>query len=182
MSDQSLLNRQRSDDVRMANSRKSHTKALDTEQKAFIDRWLPRFKEDYEKKGNSLALFNAIGMCARFGYVVPKWASEAFDHGLGKVALAEVGSWDAAFSRPYPKGTHLAKLRRRQEVDLLIYSRIREVLAWRPGEPSIANWLTRRASIDPELFEEVGKEFHVGARLCKDLYYQQKKILDPYSS
>jgi len=142
---------------------------------ADVERDLPKWKKDFEG-GDSQALLGTIQICLRTGVQTPLWAIEAFADCTERVFEADVGSWDEAFGRPYPKGTHLATLRQKLKLDSYsrVFHRISQILDWRPGEPPIADWLTERASIGPALFEAVGKEFGVGPRTCKDRYYEQK--------
>jgi len=140
------------------------------------DLTFPKWKKDFEG-GDSKGLFATISTSLVYGRLPPLWAICAFGECLDRVFEAEVGSWDEAFGRPYPKGTHLATLHQKLKLEFLspIFKRISQILEWRPGDEPIANWLTERASIGPELFEAVGKEFVIGPRKCKDLYYEQNK-------
>ena len=96
---------------------------------------------------------------------IPPWAAKAYIVRFRKVLHLEADSWDAAFGRPYPKGLHLAKARRRRELRFRVYGRVRD--------------LTKDGTaLDERLFERVGDEFEIGKTLCNDLYYEAVRFLE----
>ena len=110
----------------------------------------------------------AIYFCLKNGVVVPPWAAEAFGEGYRAVIDKRIGSWDAAFGRPWPKGKHLATARRNDRLRWQVYDRIN----WRKGKGQ-------------KLFDEIGEDFNISGGLCRDLYYEAdreirdlKKALD----
>jgi hypothetical protein len=140
----------------------------------YLEEMLPKWKADFEG-GDSKGLLATIQICLRCGIETPPWAIHAFTECTEGVFEADVASWDDAFGRPYPKGKHLDKVRQKLRLCSRVFRRISQIRAWRPGDEPIADWLTERASIGVDLFEIVGKEFGIGPRKCKDLYYEQKR-------
>ncbi len=111
--------------------------------------------------GQPQALTDMIYWCLKLGWAIPKWAADAFIVAVEKVKRAEVGSWDDAFGRPYPKGHQLARERARLK-STAIYLRVTELRK-------------RRIPIN---FDEVGREHGLAATQCKTAYYKFKKRED----
>jgi hypothetical protein len=109
--------------------------------------------------GSDFALLQAVAECALHGLVMPPWLSQNYLERYRKVVHADVGTWDEAFGRPYPKGKHLESLQQRRDLRLAVYNEIRARLA------------SAEAPAKDDLFyEEVGAKFKIGKTLCKDLY------------
>ena len=125
-------------------------------------RQIDRCAEKYVADGDSLALFEAIAICARLEIPLPRWASSAFSNTFYKVLNCEFGSWDEAFGSPLPKGAQLKSARRRQEVRIKLYSRVNEIIR------------NERCPVDDFLFLRVGREFDVGKTACKEIYYKAR--------
>src|SRR5215203_1356970 len=89
------------------------------------DRRLDTLRERFEATGESLILFEAIELYLRSRCPVPEWATRAFCKAVQSVQEADVGSWDTAFGRPYPKGTRLSTVRRRRKME--IYDRVQKI-------------------------------------------------------
>ena len=51
-------------------------------------------------------------------------AVSPFEEGRRRVADMELGSWDEAFGRPWPKGRHLSQLRRRKRLKAMIHNEV----------------------------------------------------------
>jgi hypothetical protein len=130
--------------------------------------------EQFTRDGDTLHLLEAIALCFSEGLVVPPWAQAAFCDRVSKVSN-EGCSWEEAFGRARPLGQHKKTFKRRDDFDL--YHRIQEILAWRPGDPPLAAWLTERVTTDDAggLWLNVGGEFGLGHRACKERYYEQKR-------
>lgn len=116
--------------------------------------------------GDNFALLIAVRICAQHEMPLPDWAARAFIKKFDTVLNLRAGSWDEAFGRPYPKGFHLNRARRRRELQPRIYVHIQEILAMDPKTP-----------IGEGLFEQVGKEFGIGKTLASELYYSMVKDL-----
>lgn len=110
--------------------------------------------------GDRMALMAAMRECARAGIAPPSWAAEAFIKGYDSVLNCRVGSWDAAYGAPYPKGTQLAALRKRRLNRAKIYKAVIAAIVSDPTRP-----------IDAGLFEEVGREFYMSKGAAEALYY-----------
>lgn len=121
--------------------------------------------EDERKKfeqGDKMALLAAIRTCANHDLPLPRWASRAFVVAYDRVLNCKLGSWDDAFGRPYPKGSHLSALRKRRLYTMPV--RMAVTRASESGRP-----------IDETLFEEIGQQFGLGKTLTMELYYGRKQ-------
>lgn len=110
-------------------------------------------------KGDSWALMSAIRICAQHDLSMPDWASRAYISAYDRVLNAREKSWDAVFGSPYPKGTNLNSLRKKQKMRPAVWSRIVETIKCNPEIP-----------IDSCLFENIGKEFNIGKTLAEEYY------------
>ncbi len=108
--------------------------------------------------GDKNALLAAIHICATHCLVLPEWLAKAYISEYDKVLRHEVGSWDDAFGRPFPKGKHLNAARKKREKAGEVWHRVRQLHD--QGRP-----------IDEALFEEIGKEFALGKTLVSEYYY-----------
>jgi len=115
-----------------------------------------------------MAFLAAIRTCAMHGLVIPEWAADAYFDAFDRVANFEIGSWDTAFGKPYGN-KHLAALRKRYEIQELVFEQIVQRLAREVPPPPI----------DAQLFESVGAEFGIKKTLCAELYYLEVKKLFP---
>lgn len=109
----------------------------------------------------------AVCVCALNDLVMPDWLVREFINRYRSVLHCHVGSWDDAFGRPYPKGKHLAALRkaRRHRVGVFV---------------DVIDMVKRGRKINKELFKEVGKVHDLGATLAEKLYYEEQ-LLNPIS-
>ncbi|WP_347275778.1 hypothetical protein [Candidatus Kuenenia sp.] len=119
------------------------------------------FEEAYKK--DKFYLMQAIGVCAAHHLPLPLWAAKAYIEGYNKIADAKSKSWDEVFGRPYPKGTHLATLRKEKMFKRAVYNEISRI---KKSQPDIA--------IDDGLFEKVGKKFGIGKTTASEYYYDIK--------
>ena len=122
---------------------------------------LDGLKEEYES-GDSFSLMLALRKCANHDLPMPAWLSRSYIAAFDKVLGYRARSWDEVFGSPIPKGKHLSTLRTERTNGLGIYQRCRELIE-------------SRHSINPALFEKVGKEFGVSKTVAEDLYYRIKK-------
>jgi hypothetical protein len=120
------------------------------------------------ESGDKRAFMDAIDTCARWQIVIPPWAASAFSGGYAKVRSLKSGSWDDVFGRPFAKGIHLQRSRKRREVGPAVYLAVEEV---RRKDPNLA--------IDDGLFESIGRRFNIGKTLANELYYQWKHRIEP---
>lgn len=111
--------------------------------------------------GERGAILTAIMHCARTRILLPDWVAEGFIASYEEVAGARLGSWDEAFGRPYPKGTHLEAARRRQTDLNKLLSELMELMRTDPERP-----------IDGLLFEDLGAKLGCGQTRASELYYQ----------
>ncbi len=92
---------------------------------------------------------------------MPEWLAAEFLKCYIKVWNYKVASWDEAFGKPFPKGTHLAKLRKVRKYKSEVYRLVRQGSAQGKGIGKI-------------LFEEVGDELGLNATETEELYYRIK--------
>lgn len=119
--------------------------------------------------GDGYAVLSCIRICVDFRLVAPEWLALAFNRHFEKVATCKVRSWDEAFGRPYP-GKHLRDLRRRHQLQGLVFNRI----------TNIRDVESPRPAIDESLFERVAAEFKIGKTMCAELYYAAKAMQVSY--
>lgn len=120
------------------------------------------------ERGDKMALLAAIRECANHDIPLPMWASKAFIHGYDRVLKGHASSWDAAFGRPYPKGTHIANLRNRRKLRFRVWNMVSEIRRREPETP-----------IDEALFERIGRQLGAGKTLVSELYYEVKARMGP---
>jgi hypothetical protein len=121
------------------------------------------------EQGDKFALLAAMRECAIHSMVMPDWLARGFISAYDSVGCCEVGSWDEAFGIPYRKGAHLLRMRQDRINLFRVARRINE--RHKQG-----------ASLNRELFEEVGKELGVGRTKAEELWRRAKKqlpTLDP---
>lgn len=111
--------------------------------------------------GDKWALLAAVRECARCSIPMPDWLATAFILAYDGVLNCRIGSWDEAFGRPFPKGTHLAAKRKRRTKAPAVWLAVRK--ATDAGEP-----------LDEGLFERVGKKLGLGKTQTAEFYYSQK--------
>jgi hypothetical protein len=66
------------------------------------------------ERGDGFDVLQAVAACAIHGLVMPDWLVREYLRRYRAVQQCRVKSWDAleAFGRPYPKGTHIQRLRK----------------------------------------------------------------------
>jgi len=116
------------------------------------------------KSGKKKVILDVFYICSLHDLAIPKWCSDGLVEAVRKVHHYSAASWDDAFGRPYPKGTHLAAKRQKWEKAPEVYYRIQEI---RKHDPSIP--------IDGYLFETVGKELGIGGKTLTEEYYYLMK-------
>lgn len=115
----------------------------------------------YLQDGDKQWVPEALFLCCAYSLPVPRWCATAFTSGWRKLFVyAETGSWDDIFGKPYPKGTHISKLRDQWRDSLPTFRHIRKM---KDADPSLP--------IDEKLFEYVGRELGVGGSTKVSEYY-----------
>lgn len=85
----------------------------------------------------------------------------------------KVKSWDDAFDRLHPKGTHVDKEKRHFELRYVITQRVEKLRS-------------EKKPVDNELFDEIGKELGIGGHTTvSKIYYEEhgrlKEITDRFN-
>lgn len=110
--------------------------------------------------GDKWSLMLAIRKCANHDMPLPEWARSAYIAAFDTVLNARSKSWDEVFGMPYPKGQHLAAIRKKRTLRYAVCNEIKTIRKMEPG-----------TAIDEGLFERVGSKFNIGKTLAADLYY-----------
>lgn len=139
----------------------------DSDYAAHIDGFLEACHDWYEREKEPWGLMQAIWVCAVEKRKMPEWVATAYANGYEAVRSGHAESWDAAFGPAHPKGTHLQRLRNRNELMSPVYNRICEIVR------------DEQAGISDDLFSRVGEEFGIGKTLASEYYYGAKKVLYP---
>jgi hypothetical protein len=106
------------------------------------------------KRGDMVALLDAVDLCARSGIPLPTWLATDFCNRFMKWRLFHAKSLDEAF----------AVTRKRMRI------KSRATDEWLKL-PITLEVLSKDAPIGEEMFELVGKKFGVGKTTAKDIYY-----------
>ncbi len=103
-----------------------------------------------------------VRVCLSHRIIAPEWLADAFSTRFDAVFNAEVGSWGdpLAFGTPYPKGTHIAALRKGLKNGPKVVKAVEALLESNP-----------ETAIDKGLFQQIGKPLGLGATLAEELYY-----------
>lgn len=112
--------------------------------------------------GDKNALLGAIRICATSELPLPHWVASEFIRGYDAVLNCRAGSWDDAFGRPFPKGTHLAALRKRRRGRIQVMLEVRAAKA-------------RGESVNFKLFEQIGSKLGFGKTLAQELYAEARR-------
>ena len=94
------------------------------------------------------------------------WLSKAYIGRYDQVLNCKVDSWDIAFDRPFPKGSHLNAIKKKRVLEFQVFNEVRDIFAQSPDTPT-----------DKNLFEDVGKKLGLGATLTEEYYYSVLKRL-----
>ncbi len=121
-----------------------------------------------EAESSGFAVLACVRNCANHDLVMPEWLAQAFINRYDKVLTCRADSWDdeAAFGRPYPKGSHLSKLRQAREYRFQVHGQVVAAVQENPKRP-----------IDRSLFAEVGKSLGINGTTVQAFYYEATKIL-----
>ena len=118
--------------------------------------------------GDGFALLGAVRICANFDLVMPEWLAREFIQRYDRVLTCEADSWDDAFGRPYPKGTHLNALRKQRRLKHAVWGEVQSILMREPA-----------TAIDAHLFERVGARLNIGKTLAASYYYAAVRLSGP---
>jgi len=114
--------------------------------------------------GEKRALLNAIYYCCLLKRPLPEWLQLAFLDAHDSATGYDIKSWNDAFGRPHPKGTHVIKEKRHFEIRNVIMQRVQELASEMP--------------IDKDLFEKIGKELGIGdGTTVSEIYYEERRRL-----
>jgi hypothetical protein len=125
---------------------------------AYLEKML---KRDFES-GNKSALLDALYVCLELKRPIPKWLQVAFLNAFEAVERYEIRTWEQAFGKPVPKGTHLKPRKRDAELSLNIIERV-EALK-RAG-----------TKVDKDLFRAVGREWGINGTRASEIYYAARR-------
>lgn len=118
--------------------------------------------------GDDASLLDAIRICAIHGLQLPAWCAQEYLNKYRKVIHFKARSWDEAFGAAHPKNINLAAHEKKRRLSIAVWLEIRGI---RDANPQKA--------IDAELFEKVGKKFHIGKTLTEEYYYAAKALFEP---
>jgi hypothetical protein len=110
--------------------------------------------------GDKWALLYAIRQCLLLKRPLPEWLRLAFLSAYDSATGYEIKSWDDAFGRPHPKGSHLKKEKRNFELRQVIIQRVEA--------------LRSEMSVDKGLFEKIGKELGISGTTVSEIYYDER--------
>jgi hypothetical protein len=127
------------------------------------DKYLAEVLEILKKRlegGDKWALLYAIRQCLLLKRPLPEWLRLAFLSAYDSATGYEIKSWDDAFGRPHPKGSHLKKEKRNFELRQVIIQRVEA--------------LRSEMSVDKGLFEKIGKELGISGTTVSEIYYDER--------
>jgi hypothetical protein len=116
------------------------------------------------KRGDVLALFQAVLWFGNAGLPWPDWLRVAFAKGYFRAHNGEAMTLDEAFGKLHPKHRQRSRVKEDAEKMLPIYC-------------AIENGRQAGRALDgvDGLFASVGREFAVSPERCRDLYYRAVK-------
>ncbi len=136
---------------------------------------LKHWRDIYMQHNSAKAVMNAVYLCSKNNFKLPKWCREAFVTFFDKIMSGEARSWDDCLGPLYPKGAHIDSQRKIVDYGLLVYRRINIL-------NSAGKALGRRRNpnaIDGALFERVGRELGIGGKtVTEKIYYITKKVVE----
>lgn len=112
--------------------------------------------------GGGAAVMQALYICALHCVPLPDWLRSHFVRRAGLVQRAELGSWDDAFGRPWPRGAKkLMQARQGLAMRSRIYARVWELV------------IDKHRPLNAALFDQLGPEFERSGSTIERLYYQE---------
>jgi hypothetical protein len=125
------------------------------------ERQLENLRELSLAPGGGLPVMRALNLCMAHRLDVPDWLRLEFSRRAGRVLRAEAGTWDAAFGRPWRRGTPEGLQRERERMTLRaeVYEKV-----WQCA-------IQDRRAINAVLFDELAKDFGVSGSTLERHYY-----------
>ncbi|MCO6440704.1 MAG: hypothetical protein J5I81_06350 [Nitrococcus mobilis] len=152
--------------------------SMDTEKKLpeqVAEAQLEEYRLMFEA-GYSDALMHALMFCARWGVLMPEWVDRELHRSWNRFISRSADDLGEAFGIQWPKGKHKAAYIKKRRLEFAVYGRIRELHLKPQWRVHNGEWhQVRNMPIDEHLFDEVGKEFHIGKRLASEYYYSVKE-------
>jgi hypothetical protein len=110
-----------------------------------------------------LEVMQCIKLCGNMGLTLPRWLSDEYTRRHDLVTGAQVGTWDAAFGKPWPPRVRLASVR----AALALQTRVHAAV-WSLIESD------RSRSIGRDLFDEIGQlpGIHRSGATVERAYYK----------
>ena len=142
---------------------------MDDQMRCMIARSLTDERDEI-LSGTGFKVLDAVALCSRYELVMPSWLAGEFRRRFNAVKFHEASSWDdpKAFGRPYPKGTHIDRLKKDSRAGGPIYFLVRKLIG---DDPTRA--------IDEALFDDVAAHFGnrpgLGRSECQRIYYETAK-------
>lgn len=140
--------------------------------------WSIRDAREQIENGSGFDVLRAVDQCAKAGLAMPDWLAVGFRRRFRAVAGFSAKSWDDdnAFGKPFPKGTHTARLSKDARASPVIHHLVRRILK---ADPTRA--------IDGLMFEEVAEKLKnvpgLGQSECQRIYFatvkQHESIFGP---
>jgi hypothetical protein len=119
----------------------------------------------YESGKDSLALLDAISICALRGIVIPEWAAIDYLAKWRNVIHHKVKTLDEAFGAVHPKGVNLNAKAKRRKLALDVYNRVTDAHA--QGTP-----------LDTALYEKIGTDLSIGKTLVQEYLAHARQLMD----
>lgn len=129
-------------------------------------RTLESLQQQYEKSKDGYLILSGVQTCAMHELTMPDWLAKEFIIRFRKVGRAELGSWDEAFGKPYPKNSNLNAIRKRRSNGIKVHNLVISKITQNPLRP-----------IDRGLFDEISQELNIGISRteAEKLYYRLVK-------
>lgn len=128
-------------------------------------RWAVAQEIIQKRKHFEMNPLDGIARCVRAGLIAPDWLALLFLRQYDKVLNCRVGSWDAAFGNPFPKGRQLASMRRSRTNRMRVVVAVANAISKEPERP-----------IDVSFWEEIGQSIGEGKTRAQDLHAEAVKF------
>lgn len=132
-----------------------------------VQKEVDRLQQLCQAADGGVSVMRGLHLCLLHSLPIPEWLAREFIARYLRVSDAQVGSWDDAFGRPYPKRTRLHVVRERRRLVRLVHSAV-----WQLSGASIHD--ARGVSINRILFDQVGemRGIHCSGSKAERLYYE----------
>lgn len=115
-------------------------------------------------EGDQGALMAALRVCACHEIAMPDWLATAYIKAYDQVLTCREKSWDVVFGAPFPKGANIRARRKKRTLMFGVFNTVNDAIL-------------RGQTIDPVLFESVGKKFNLGKTLAEEYYREARKLI-----